>query len=157
MNQPYTTLGAKALCKLFGVPLYKESARALVSKSDCTFMYNNSVELVICELNNCDTLCNCISFSLDGLVMRFEAPQSRNRWDSPLFTILPEDELPCEAICDALFHRKAPPPNMSTVSVGWSNSFHLHHLHAYYTMQSIKGHLVISLKISSPSINIRTS
>ena len=58
-----------------------------------------------------------IFFSLDGLVMRFEAPESRNRWDSPLFTILPEDELPFEAICDAIFHRKAPPPNMSTVSV----------------------------------------
>ena len=26
-------------------------------------------------------------FSLDALVMRFEAPESRNRWDSPLFVI----------------------------------------------------------------------
>ena len=56
-------------------------------------------------------------FRLDGLVMRFEAPVGKNRWDSPLFTVLPDDVLPCEAICDALFHRKAPPPNMSTVSV----------------------------------------
>ncbi|XP_071490173.1 protein KTI12 homolog [Diadema antillarum] len=53
---------------------------------------------------------------LDALVMRFEPPESKNRWDSPLFTVLPTDELPCSAICDALFHRKAPPPNLSTVS-----------------------------------------
>lgn len=55
--------------------------------------------------------------SLDGLILRFEAPDSRNRWDSPLFTIQIEDALPFEAICDALFKRKAPPPNQSTQSV----------------------------------------
>lgn len=55
--------------------------------------------------------------SLDGLILRFEAPDSRNRWDSPLFTIQKEDSLPFEAICDALFKRKAPPPNQSTKSV----------------------------------------
>lgn len=30
---------------------------------------------------------NVSIFSLDALVMRFEAPESRNRWDSPLFLI----------------------------------------------------------------------
>ena len=30
---------------------------------------------------------NVSIFSLDALVMRFEAPESRNRWDSPLFVI----------------------------------------------------------------------
>ncbi|XP_026167781.1 protein KTI12 homolog isoform X2 [Mastacembelus armatus] len=52
----------------------------------------------------------------DALVLRFEAPDSRNRWDSPLFTILKDDTLPFEAISDALFKRKAPPPNQSTQS-----------------------------------------
>ncbi|XP_030856394.1 protein KTI12 homolog [Strongylocentrotus purpuratus] len=52
----------------------------------------------------------------DGLVMRFEAPVSKNRWDSPLFSIAPSDELPCQEIYDALFLRKAPPRNLSTVS-----------------------------------------
>lgn len=65
---------------------------------------------------------------LDGLVMRFEAPVGKNRWDSPLFTVLPEDALPFEAICDALFHRKAPPPNMSTVSQPLSQTNFLHEL-----------------------------
>lgn len=62
-------------------------------------------------------------FRFDGLVMRFEAPVSKNRWDSPLFSIAPSDELPCQEIYDALFLRKAPPPNLSTVSV--SDSIHV--------------------------------
>ncbi|XP_072349177.1 protein KTI12 homolog [Scyliorhinus torazame] len=52
----------------------------------------------------------------DALVMRFEAPESRNRWDRPLFTIQKDDTLPFEAIVDAIIHRKAPPPNQSTLS-----------------------------------------
>ncbi|XP_029010495.1 protein KTI12 homolog [Betta splendens] len=52
----------------------------------------------------------------DALVLRFEAPDSRNRWDSPLFTVLKDDVPPFEAISDALFKRKAPPPNQSTQS-----------------------------------------
>ncbi|XP_038124755.1 protein KTI12 homolog isoform X2 [Cyprinodon tularosa] len=52
----------------------------------------------------------------DALVKRFEAPDSRNRWDSPLFTVLKDDVLPLDAISDALFKRKAPPPNQSTQS-----------------------------------------
>uniref|UniRef100_A0A8C7XPN2 Protein KTI12 homolog n=1 Tax=Oryzias sinensis TaxID=183150 RepID=A0A8C7XPN2_9TELE len=52
----------------------------------------------------------------DALVQRFEAPDSRNRWDSPLFTILKDDNLPFESISDALLKRRAPPPNQSTQS-----------------------------------------
>lgn len=65
---------------------------------------------------------------LDALVMRFEAPDSRNRWDSPLFTIQKEDTLPFEAISDAIFHRKAPPPNQSTQSQPLSSSNFLYEL-----------------------------
>lgn len=65
-----------------------------------------------CLPDNCFVFC-----SFDALVLRFEAPDSRNRWDSPLFTILKDDTLPFEDISDALFKRKAPPPNQSTQSV----------------------------------------
>uniref|UniRef100_A0A671SLL2 Protein KTI12 homolog n=1 Tax=Sinocyclocheilus anshuiensis TaxID=1608454 RepID=A0A671SLL2_9TELE len=65
---------------------------------------------------------------LDALVLRFEAPDSRNRWDSPLFTIQQEDSLPFEAICDALFKRKAPPPNQSTQSQPLSSTNFLYEL-----------------------------
>lgn len=63
-----------------------------------------------------------------GLAMRFEPPNSKSRWDSPLFTVLPDDELPGKQIADALFHRKAPPPNMSTQSQPLSSTNFLHEL-----------------------------
>lgn len=65
---------------------------------------------------------------LDALVLRFEPPDSRNRWDSPLFTILKDDALPFEAISDALFKRKAPPPNQSTQSQPLSSANFLYEL-----------------------------
>lgn len=49
--------------------------------------------------------------------MRFEEPNSNQRWDSPLFVTHPEDELPYDQISDALFNRKPPPPNMATQNV----------------------------------------
>ncbi|XP_048828468.1 protein KTI12 homolog [Brienomyrus brachyistius] len=65
---------------------------------------------------------------LDALVMRFEAPDSRNRWDSPLFAVQHDDSLPFEAISDAVLHRKAPPPNQSTQSQPLSSTNFLHEL-----------------------------
>ncbi|XP_068595682.1 protein KTI12 homolog [Brachionichthys hirsutus] len=65
---------------------------------------------------------------LDALVLRFEAPDSRNRWDSPLFTILKDDTPPYEDISDALFKRKAPPRNMSTQSQPLSSANFLYEL-----------------------------
>ncbi|XP_062860158.1 protein KTI12 homolog [Trichomycterus rosablanca] len=65
---------------------------------------------------------------LDALILRFEAPDSRNRWDSPLFTIQKEDTLPFEAIADAIFKRKAPPPNQSTQSQPLSSTNFLYEL-----------------------------
>lgn len=53
----------------------------------------------------------------DGLVMRFEPPDSRNRWDSPLFIVHLDEQLPFEQIYEALFINKAPPPNHSTLPV----------------------------------------
>uniref|UniRef100_UPI00398E417E protein KTI12 homolog isoform X1 n=1 Tax=Pristiophorus japonicus TaxID=55135 RepID=UPI00398E417E len=64
----------------------------------------------------------------DALVMRFEAPDSRNRWDSPLFTIQKDDTLPFEAISDAIFRRKAPPPNQSTLNQPLSSTNFMYEL-----------------------------
>ncbi|XP_030022385.2 protein KTI12 homolog [Manduca sexta] len=46
--------------------------------------------------------------------LRFEEPNSNNRWDSPLFTVQPSDQLDLEDIYKALFEKKPPPPNQST-------------------------------------------
>lgn len=64
----------------------------------------------------------------DALIMRFEAPDSRNRWDYPLFVLHPDDALPGQEICGALFQRKAPPPNQSTQSQPLSEANFLHEL-----------------------------
>ena len=52
--------------------------------------------------------------------MRFEEPNPNQRWDSPLFVIQIDDDLPLVQISDALFNRKPPPPNMATQNVGIS-------------------------------------
>ncbi|KAK3548875.1 hypothetical protein QTP70_021270 [Hemibagrus guttatus] len=65
---------------------------------------------------------------LDALILRFEAPDSRNRWDSPLFTIQKEERLPFETISDAILKRKVPPPNQSTQSQPLSSSNFLYEL-----------------------------
>lgn len=58
----------------------------------------------------------------DALCLRFEEPQSNNRWDSPLFTVFPEDKLDLDGINQSLFETKPPKPNQSTQSVSF-NSF----------------------------------
>lgn len=64
----------------------------------------------------------------DALVMRFEPPNSQNRWDHPLFTLYPDDPLPGKDILDSLFHRKPPPPNQSTQTQPLSATNFLHEL-----------------------------
>ena len=76
----------------------------------------------------------------DALAMRFETPDSRNRWDSPLFVLYPTDELPCSELVDAVLHRKAPPPNQSTQSQPLSSANFLHELDRQ--TQSIVSHVL---------------
>eukprot|EP00106_Octopus_bimaculoides_P013357 XP_014780799.1 PREDICTED: protein KTI12 homolog [Octopus bimaculoides] len=65
---------------------------------------------------------------LEQLARCFEMPNSQTRWDSPLFVIQKGDELPKQKITDALFSRKAPPPNMSTQSQPLSSTNFLYDL-----------------------------
>ncbi|XP_055528173.1 protein KTI12 homolog [Wyeomyia smithii] len=50
----------------------------------------------------------------DALCMRFEEPQHNNRWDSPLFTLFPEEKIDEENIYNALYNQHALVPNLST-------------------------------------------
>lgn len=50
----------------------------------------------------------------DALCMRFEEPQHNHRWDSPLFTLFPDEELNGDNIYNALYNQKALLPNLST-------------------------------------------
>lgn len=53
----------------------------------------------------------------DGLTLRYEEPIANNRWDSPLFIILPNSELPVDNLYSALYEKKPPPPNLATQNV----------------------------------------
>lgn len=55
--------------------------------------------------------------TFDGLLMRYEEPDGKNRWDAPLFIVPDDAQLDFEAINDCLFEKKAPPPNLSTQNV----------------------------------------
>lgn len=59
----------------------------------------------------------------DSLCLRFEEPHGNNRWDSPLFTVFPEDELAVDRFYEALFENKPPAPNKSTQCVSLVFSF----------------------------------
>ncbi|XP_069101795.1 protein KTI12 homolog [Argopecten irradians] len=65
---------------------------------------------------------------LDALIMRFEPPNSNQRWDSPLFTLQRGDRLPGDQIVDALLNRKPPPPNMATQNQPLSSTNFLYEL-----------------------------
>ncbi|XP_076763635.1 protein KTI12 homolog [Xylocopa sonorina] len=64
----------------------------------------------------------------DALVMRYEAPNSKNRWDSPLFAVSAEDELKLEEIYKSLYEVKAPKPNLSTQCPPLSSTNYLYEL-----------------------------
>ncbi|RUS22608.1 hypothetical protein BC937DRAFT_88245 [Endogone sp. FLAS-F59071] len=65
----------------------------------------------------------------DELVARYEEPEARNRWDSPLFTILYDDAtIPEEGIWNAVILQKPLPPNLSTVVKPVSETNYLYEL-----------------------------
>ncbi|XP_067391673.1 protein KTI12 homolog [Emydura macquarii macquarii] len=58
----------------------------------------------------------------------FETPDSRNRWDRPLFTVHGQEPLPLAEIRAALFESRPPPPNQSTRSQPLQSASFLHQL-----------------------------
>jgi len=52
----------------------------------------------------------------DNLIQRFEAPDPHNRWDSPYFSVLPNEELDYNAIYQSLFLNRVPKQNKSTLN-----------------------------------------
>lgn len=64
----------------------------------------------------------------DALVMRYEIPDSKNRWDLPLFITSAEDELKFDEIYKMLYEVKAPKPNLSTQCPSLSSTNYLYEL-----------------------------
>lgn len=53
----------------------------------------------------------------DNLIQRFEEPSSMVRWDSPLFTVPWNEELPVGDIWKAITDGMIKPPNAGTTAV----------------------------------------
>ncbi|KAJ3273031.1 kti12, chromatin associated [Terramyces sp. JEL0728] len=72
---------------------------------------------------------------LENLCSRFEEPDGRNRWDAPLFIVIPKDEslamegnATSNGIVEAAILKKAPAPNLSTVVKPLLETNYLHEL-----------------------------
>ena len=83
---------------------------------------------------------------LDALFMRFEPPNSQNRWDSPLFIVRPEEGLPCDDIYNALYLKKGLPPNLSTTNQPLSATNYVQELDKI--TQQVVAHVMSEQKIA---------
>ncbi|KAI9100705.1 chromatin associated protein KTI12 [Phlyctochytrium arcticum] len=63
-----------------------------------------------------------------NLITRFEEPDGRNRWDAPLFTLLPSDPTPINDLVASLLFRTPPPPNLSTVVKPLTETNYVHEM-----------------------------
>jgi hypothetical protein len=87
---------------------FRKTARSIPGECVRTFVfaYHGIFILTLCWI------------SFEELVTRYEEPDGRNRWDSPLFTVIYDDiSVPQVDLWDAVVLRKPPPPNLSTVTV----------------------------------------
>ncbi|CAH2084066.1 unnamed protein product [Euphydryas editha] len=82
--------------------------------------------------------------------LRFEEPNPNNRWDSPLFTVQPTDELDLEAVYKVLFEKKPPPPNMSTQNPPLSSTNFLYELDN--VTQAISKHILDSKQLNLDTV-----
>lgn len=90
---------------------------------------------------------------MNELMMRYEEPNGQSRWDAPLFIVQVDNELDLQAIGDALFNSKPPPPNMSTVAQPLQATNFMYELDKV-TNESIK-HIVNCQKSSMPGEKIK--
>ncbi|KAF9438829.1 kti12, chromatin associated [Entomortierella beljakovae] len=90
----------------------------------------------------------------EELIVRFEEPDSRTKWDSPLFVVVPEDtKLPENEIWDSVILKKAPPPNLSTVVRVVNETNYLYEFDQ--TTQNIIQAILDSQKSGDPTKQIR--
>eukprot|EP00741_Cyanophora_paradoxa_P016247 tig00000197_g15686.t1 len=66
--------------------------------------------------------------AIDGLYMRYEQPDARNKWDAPLFVVAPGDPTPCAEIVEAALRGKAVRSLLATKPVVIPDSNFLHEL-----------------------------
>jgi len=85
---------------------------------------------------------------LNDLVARFEAPDSRNRWDSPIFTVHAADPLPFDQVHQVLYHRLPAPPNLSTLPVSTKHLLQMNiYRSCYWCTQSNWSHMPVCISL----------
>lgn len=87
-----------------------------------------------------------------ALSFRFEEPNGMTRWDSPLFIITPEDDLPFDDMWKSLIERKPVQPKASTVTVHQAPADYITMLNNK-TSETVKE--LFSLFKDAPGANIR--
>ncbi|KAM4873190.1 thioredoxin domain-containing protein 12 isoform 1-T1 [Thomomys bottae] len=109
------------------------AVRGDVPKLDCREIETSDCPALTTPENQKSAKCVSGAFFspelVEALTLRFEAPDSRNRWDRPLFTVVGlEEPLPFAEIRSALFENRAPPPHQATQSQPLASSSFLHQL-----------------------------
>ncbi|XP_026483629.1 protein KTI12 homolog [Vanessa tameamea] len=107
-------------------------------QQECTIADN--LDKSICNVPYTEEVFNALT------KLRFEEPISNNRWDSPLFTVQPTDELDLEGLYKVLFEKKPPPPNMSTQNPPLSSTNFLYELDK--VTQAISKHILDSKQLN---------
>lgn len=116
----------------------------------CIYVYVCPVALALAALTTLTTLLPSLSHlpltnRFDALVMRFEEPDGSRRWDSPLFTVLPEDVTPpLEEIHEALTLSKASQAKLATLVVCFCMS----------KRSTVHGRGIMEAMCSSPFISL---
>lgn len=81
------------------------------------FNQNRSAADEIDTINGDNSIVPYTREIFDALTLRYEEPIANNRWDSPLFTLFPDSDLPIDDLFSSLYEKKPPPPNLATQNV----------------------------------------
>lgn len=103
-----------AICRLnkAGCGTSPDLRRIGTLKKSLTHLYPGCTMITIKRKKLVGDLCN-----IQTCNNRYEVPEGSNRWDSPLFTVMPEDNLTFDEIYCYLYKGKLPKPNLSTQNV----------------------------------------
>jgi protein KTI12 len=83
-------------------------------QSNCAFYLLFSANEQFCNDEILMVWIDVGALRLQELVMRYEKPNGKNRWDSPLFTVKPSSELPLQEILDFVQSKQTVTQTMAT-------------------------------------------
>lgn len=91
--------------------------------------------------------------AFEALRLRYEAPNSSNRWDKPLFVLQSDDLCPAQDLYSVLYEREPPPPNQSTQSAPLAPTNFLYELDRI--TQEIVNSILVTKKLGLEGSNVK--